>query len=83
MCDHIVLISLGCRCELFVSANGKTEKLASGLLKPFVSHLKAAEEQATQSIQSIKLEIEKRGHGGSWFHKGTLERLEMRVDITS
>ncbi|CAA7401210.1 unnamed protein product [Spirodela intermedia] len=63
------------RCELFVSADGKTEKLASGLLKPFVSHLKAAEEQATQSIQSIKLEIEKRGHGGSWFHKGTLERF--------
>ncbi|CAA6664613.1 unnamed protein product [Spirodela intermedia] len=67
------------RCELFVSADGKTEKLASGLLKPFVSHLKAAEEQATQSIQSIKLEIEKRGHGGSWFRKGTLERLGMHV----
>ncbi|XP_078444910.1 GPI-anchored adhesin-like protein isoform X2 [Wolffia australiana] len=64
------------RCELFVSKDGKTEKLAAGLFKPFLSHLKAAEEQETQSTRTIKLDVErKRGHAGSWFHKGTLERF--------
>uniref|UniRef100_A0A1D1YBF0 COP1-interacting protein 7 n=1 Tax=Anthurium amnicola TaxID=1678845 RepID=A0A1D1YBF0_9ARAE len=63
------------RCELFVSSDGKTEKLASGLLKPFITHLKAAEEQAAQAVKSIKLEVEKRKHAGAWFNKGTLERF--------
>jgi hypothetical protein len=35
------------RCELMVSGNGWTEKIAlSGSVKPFVVHLRAAEEQA-------------------------------------
>ncbi|EOY27342.1 Uncharacterized protein TCM_029207 isoform 6 [Theobroma cacao] len=63
------------RCELFVSSNGNTEKLASGLVKPFVTHLKVAEEQVALSIQSIKLEIEKRKNAETWFTKGTLERF--------
>ncbi|XP_020273229.1 probable GPI-anchored adhesin-like protein PGA55 isoform X2 [Asparagus officinalis] len=63
------------RCELFVSGGGKTEKLASGLLKPFLTHLKVAEEQANQAVQSIKLEAEKRKNAGTWFNKGTLERF--------
>ncbi|KZV39645.1 hypothetical protein F511_33691 [Dorcoceras hygrometricum] len=33
------------RCELFVSSDGSTEKIASGLLKTFVAHLKFAEQQ--------------------------------------
>ncbi|XP_022723389.1 uncharacterized protein LOC111280356 isoform X2 [Durio zibethinus] len=63
------------RCELFVSSNGNTEKLASGLVKPFVSHLKVAEEQVTLSLQSIKLEVEKCKNAETWFTKGTLERF--------
>ncbi|XP_072990047.1 uncharacterized protein [Typha latifolia] len=63
------------RCDLFVSGNGKTEKIASGFLKPFVTHLKVAEEQAAQAAQSIKLQVEKRRNGGTWFNKGTLERF--------
>ncbi|XP_058078709.1 uncharacterized protein LOC131227036 [Magnolia sinica] len=63
------------RCELFVSGEGKTEKLASGLLKPFVTHLRVAEEQVAQAVQSIKLEVEKRRNAGTWFTKGTLERF--------
>ncbi|CAN6451344.1 unnamed protein product [Victoria cruziana] len=63
------------RCELFVSGEGKTEKLASGLLKPFVSHLRVAEEQVGQAVQTIKLEVQKSQEGGTWFTKGTLERF--------
>ncbi|XXG40696.1 hypothetical protein AAC387_Pa01g1347 [Persea americana] len=63
------------RCELFVSGEGKTEKLASGLVKPFVSNLKVAEEQVAQAVQSIKLEVGKQKDVGKWFTKGTLERF--------
>ncbi|GFZ04330.1 hypothetical protein Acr_16g0009540 [Actinidia rufa] len=63
------------RCELFVSSAGKTEKLASGLVKPFVTHLKVAEEQATLAVQSIKLEVKQCKNAESWFTKGTLERF--------
>ncbi|XP_068658601.1 probable GPI-anchored adhesin-like protein PGA55 isoform X3 [Aristolochia californica] len=63
------------RCELFVSGEGKTEKLASGLVKPFVTHLTVAEKQVAQALPSIKLEVERRNNVGSWFTKGTLERF--------
>ncbi|KAE8656232.1 putative Sequence-specific DNA binding transcription factor [Hibiscus syriacus] len=63
------------RCELFVSSNGNTEKLASGLVKPFVTHLKVAEEQVALSLQSIKLEVEKHKNAKTWFTKGTIERF--------
>ncbi|XP_075664769.1 uncharacterized protein LOC142634357 [Castanea sativa] len=63
------------RCELFVSSDGNTEKLASGLVKPFVTHLKVAEEQVALAVQSIKLEVEKRRNAETWFTKGTLERF--------
>lgn len=63
------------RCELFVSSNGFTEKLASGLVKPFVTHLKVAEEQVAHAVQSIKLEVEKNRNAETWFTKGTLERF--------
>ena len=58
-----------------MSGGGKTEKLASGLVKPFVSHLKVAEEQVARAVQSIKLEAQKGKDVGKWFTKGTLERL--------
>lgn len=70
-----ILFPSGGRCELVVSHDGNTEKLASGLVKPFVSHLKVAEEQVAQAVESIRLEVEKRKNAESWFTKGTLERL--------
>lgn len=70
----IHLYSLSGRCELLVSSNGNTEKLASGLFKPFVTHLKVAEEQVGKLVQSIKLETERRKNADLWFTKGTLER---------
>ncbi|XP_074584765.1 uncharacterized protein LOC141840625 [Curcuma longa] len=63
------------RCELFVSGNGRTEKIASGFLKPFLTHLKVVEEQAACSDKSIKLELEGSTVGNRWFNKGTLERF--------
>lgn len=64
-----------CRCELFVSGNGRIEKIASGFLKPFLTHLKVAEEQAACSDKMIKLEVDGSTSGNEWFNKGTLERF--------
>ncbi|KAG6490553.1 hypothetical protein ZIOFF_051851 [Zingiber officinale] len=63
------------RCELFVSGNGRTEKIASGFLKPFLTQLKVVEEQAACSDKLIKLEVEGSTGGNRWFSKGTLERF--------
>lgn len=68
------MISLLARCELFVSSDGSTEKVASGLLKPFVSHLQIAEEQVASAAQSVKLEVGLHKNAETWFTKGTLER---------
>ncbi len=48
------------------SANGKEEKIASGLVNPFLAHLKTAHEQ-------IGLEPEL-GSDATWFTKGTMKR---------
>ncbi|KAL0396952.1 UNVERIFIED_CONTAM: COP1-interacting protein 7 [Sesamum calycinum] len=63
------------RCELFVSGDGSMEKLASGLLKPFVAHLRIAEEQVASAAQSVKLEVGRSKNAATWFTKGTLERF--------
>nr|KYP54375.1 hypothetical protein KK1_000563 [Cajanus cajan] len=63
------------RCELLVSSGGNTEKLASGLVKPFLTHLKVAEEQAALATPSIKLEIDRHKNADTWFTKGTFERF--------
>ncbi|KAF0908127.1 hypothetical protein E2562_022945 [Oryza meyeriana var. granulata] len=62
------------RCELVVSGNGRTEKIASGSVKPFVAHLRAAEEQAAAHppAAAIRLQLERRA---AWFSKGALERF--------
>lgn len=62
-------------CELFVSYDGTMEKLASGLVKPFVTHLKVAEEQVALAVKSIKLEVDRYKNAETWFTKGTLERF--------
>jgi hypothetical protein len=57
-----------------VSGSGRTEKIASGSVKPFFTHLRAAEEQAAaQPPQpAIRLQLDRRA---AWFSKGTLERF--------
>lgn len=62
------------RCELHIAARGHTYKLASGLLKPFVSHLRAAEEQLAKGGYSIRLEPPDPSRA-AWFTKGTMERF--------
>lgn len=62
------------RCDLLISANGKTEKMASGLLNPFLAHLKTAQEQMAKGGYSIILEPAP-GSDASWFTKGTVERF--------
>ncbi|KAJ4898081.1 hypothetical protein Rs2_24875 [Raphanus sativus] len=63
------------RCELFVSTAGNTEKLASGLVKPFFAHLKVAEEQVAREARSIRLQVQSCENAATWFTKGTLERF--------
>ncbi|KAJ7954690.1 COP1-interacting protein-like protein [Quillaja saponaria] len=62
------------RCDLFIIANGKKEKIASGLLDPFLSHLKTAQDQMAKGGYSIILELE-HGIDAIWFTRGTVERF--------
>lgn len=73
---HAIIPCLLDRCELFVSYDGTTERLASGFVEPFVTHLKVAEEQVALAVKSIKLEVDRYKNAETWFTKGTLERLE-------
>ncbi|KAG7991784.1 hypothetical protein I3843_02G095900 [Carya illinoinensis] len=62
------------RCDLIISANGKEQKIASGLLNPFLAHLKIAQEQMDKGGYSIVLEPESTCDD-SWFTKDTIERF--------
>ncbi|KAK8548645.1 hypothetical protein V6N13_054577 [Hibiscus sabdariffa] len=62
------------RFELVISANGKTEKVASGLLNPYLAHLKTAQEQISKGGYSIILQPDP-GINANWFTKGTIERF--------
>ncbi|KAK3190352.1 hypothetical protein Dsin_029913 [Dipteronia sinensis] len=62
------------RCDLVILANGKTEKIASGLLNPFLAHLKTAQDQMAKGGYTITLEPE-HGKDVTWFTKGTVERF--------
>lgn len=64
---------VGFRCDLLVTANGKTEKIATGLLDPFLAHLKTAKDQLAKGGYSIILKPEA-GDNAAWFTKGTIER---------
>ncbi|EFJ25869.1 hypothetical protein SELMODRAFT_73189, partial [Selaginella moellendorffii] len=59
---------------LWVAAGNETEKLASGSLKPFLSHLKAAQEQIALGQTSITLQVPSNAQT-LWFTKGTIERF--------
>ncbi|XP_030550953.1 COP1-interacting protein 7-like [Rhodamnia argentea] len=58
------------RCDLVIYAGKANEKLASGLLEPFLSHLKSAKDQISKGGYSITLRSD-----ASWFTKATLERF--------
>ncbi|VAI40894.1 unnamed protein product [Triticum turgidum subsp. durum] len=62
------------RCDLIVIANGRKEKIASGLLNPFVAHLKAAQDQIAKGGYTILLEPDPAADA-PWFTRGTLERF--------
>ncbi|XP_059632337.1 COP1-interacting protein 7 [Cornus florida] len=62
------------RCDLIITANAKTEKIASGLVSPFLAHLKTAQDQIAKGGYSILLEPEP-GTDATWFTKGTVERF--------
>ncbi|XP_061361308.1 COP1-interacting protein 7-like [Gastrolobium bilobum] len=62
------------RFDLVITVNGKKEKIASGLLNPFLSHLKAAQDQMAKGGYSIVLEPE-HGSDATWFTRGTVERF--------
>ncbi|XP_052207677.1 COP1-interacting protein 7 isoform X2 [Diospyros lotus] len=61
------------RCDLVISARGVNEKLASGLLEPFLSHLKSAKDQIQKGGYSITLRPP--SANPSWFTKATLQRF--------
>lgn len=59
------------RCDLVICAGDCKEKLASGLLEPFVAHLEYAKDQVSKGGYSIKLSAP---DSAFWFTKSTLER---------
>jgi hypothetical protein len=67
-------VTFSYRCDLVVIANGRKEKIASGLLNPFVAHLKVAQEQIAKGGYSITLEPHAEVDA-PWFTRGTVERL--------
>ncbi|KAK9087335.1 hypothetical protein Syun_029729 [Stephania yunnanensis] len=62
------------RYDLVLTANGKTQKIASGLLGPFLAHLKTAQGQIAKGGYSITLKPDP-GSDSVWFTKGTMERF--------
>ncbi|XP_042395203.1 COP1-interacting protein 7-like [Zingiber officinale] len=62
------------RFDLVIISNNKKEKLASGLLSPFLAHLKTAQDQIDKGGYSIILEPDPQV-GAAWFTKLTVERF--------
>lgn len=73
--DHVLfqLTPTRTRCDLVIFSGALSEKLASGLLQPFVSHLKSAKDQISKGGYSIILRPV--GSHASWFTKATLQRF--------
>ncbi|GKV15901.1 hypothetical protein SLEP1_g26637 [Rubroshorea leprosula] len=61
------------RCDLVIFAGKESEKLASGLLEPFISHLKTAKDQISKGGYSITLRPLR--SDSSWFTKAALQRF--------
>ncbi|KAF8093093.1 hypothetical protein N665_0390s0003 [Sinapis alba] len=62
------------RCDLLIIENGKTEKIATGLLDPFLAHLKTAQDQVAKGGYSIVLKP-KDCDSAAWFTKATIQRF--------
>lgn len=67
-----------CRCDLVIFAGKKSEKIASGLLEPFVCHLKSAKDQISKGGYSIMLKPPSID-ASPWFTKAILERCLFSV----
>ncbi|VFQ88554.1 unnamed protein product [Cuscuta campestris] len=61
------------RCDLVVVSGGKSEKLASGLVEPFIAHLKFAKDQIPKGGYSITLRPP--SPASFWFTKATFQRF--------
>ncbi|KAJ6724436.1 COP1-INTERACTING PROTEIN 7 [Salix viminalis] len=61
------------RCDLVIYAGVVNEKLASGLLGPFLQHLKTAEDQISKGGYSVSLRP--LSPNAFWFTKATLQRF--------
>jgi hypothetical protein len=73
-CLTEVVLGTVFRFDLVLVSNGRKEKLASGLLKPFLAHLKVAQDQIAKGGYSVTLEPSS-GFDAPWFTRGTVERL--------
>ncbi|MED6169161.1 COP1-interacting protein 7 [Stylosanthes scabra] len=62
------------RCDLVIAGGGVSERLASGLLEPFLSHLKTAKDQISKGGYSITLRPPS-APNAPWFTKATLQRF--------
>ncbi|CAH8332471.1 unnamed protein product [Eruca vesicaria subsp. sativa] len=62
------------RCDLLITANGKTEKITTGLFDPFLAHLKTAQDQVAKGGYSIVLTPED-SESAAWFTKATIQRF--------
>ncbi|XP_031391853.1 COP1-interacting protein 7 [Punica granatum] len=63
------------RCDLVIFCGGKTERLAHGLLEPFLGHLKFAKDEILKGGYSITLRPPPPQDASSWFTKATFERF--------
>ncbi|BBH00850.1 COP1-interacting protein 7 [Prunus dulcis] len=61
------------RCDLVIFYGGKSEKLASGLFQPFVSHLKSVKDEISRGGYSITLRPPT--PHAPWFTKSTFQRF--------
>ncbi|PWA59317.1 hypothetical protein CTI12_AA392370 [Artemisia annua] len=61
------------RCDLLLCYGSKKEKLASGLVEPFISHLKYFKDQISKGGYSITLRPP--NNTAYWFTKSTFQRL--------
>ncbi|KAL9236392.1 hypothetical protein vseg_011070 [Gypsophila vaccaria] len=62
------------RCDLVIFAGKLNEKLAYGLLEPFIAHLKSAKDQISKGGYSVTLRPPSPANS-YWFTKGTLQRF--------
>ncbi|KAF7836749.1 COP1-interacting protein 7 [Senna tora] len=61
------------RCDLVIVSGAESESLASGLLEPFLAHLKSAKDQISKGGYSIVLRPA--ALHAPWFTKATLQRF--------